>query len=83
MTTEAATTASDPEEPSAGCPFAEEDLRQRGMGDLLGVRQAGDNSEGFGGADDLDLVVRARELMSRPGPLRDHYLERARRRPRD
>ncbi len=66
-----------------GFALAEEDLRQRGMGDLLGVRQAGDNSEGFSDVDDLDLVVRARELMSRPGPLRDHYLERARRRPRD
>ncbi|MHC4375152.1 MAG: ATP-dependent DNA helicase RecG [Planctomycetota bacterium] len=66
-----------------GFALAEEDLRQRGMGDLLGVRQAGDNSEGLGGGDDLDLVVRARELMSRAGPLREHYLERARRRPRD
>lgn len=67
-----------------GFALAEEDLRLRGMGDLLGERQAGESGEGLlSFEDDLDLVVRAREWMSRPGPLREHYLQRALSRPRD
>ncbi|MGK0484039.1 MAG: ATP-dependent DNA helicase RecG [Planctomycetota bacterium] len=55
-----------------GFLLAEEDLRQRGMGDLLGLRQSGDNQEGLVDAErDLDLLLAARDLFQRePGLLR-------------
>ncbi len=57
-----------------GFAIAEEDLRQRGMGDLLGLRQAGANDEGLGDADvDLELLVFARDLVARDAALRARY----------
>ena len=55
-----------------GFLLAEEDLRQRGMGDLLGLRQSGENQEGLVDAErDLDLLLAARDLFQRePGLLR-------------
>jgi ATP-dependent DNA helicase RecG len=35
------------EETGDGFVLAEEDLRRRGMGDLAGLRQSGDNAEGL------------------------------------
>jgi ATP-dependent DNA helicase RecG len=56
-----------------GFVLAEEDLRRRGMGDLSGLRQAGENLEGLADAD-LELVRAARELVREDGALRAHYL---------
>ncbi|QDV08521.1 ATP-dependent DNA helicase RecG [Planctomycetes bacterium Poly30] len=55
-----------------GFLLAEEDLRQRGMGDLLGLRQSGENQEGLVDPErDLDLLLAARDLFQRePGLLR-------------
>ncbi|TDJ72774.1 MAG: ATP-dependent DNA helicase RecG [Planctomycetota bacterium] len=51
------------EECRDGFLLAEEDLRQRGMGDLAGVRQSGDNLEGLDDPErDLDLLIAARDL---------------------
>jgi len=59
-----------------GFEIAEADLRQRGMGDLAGVRQAGDNAEGLGdGEGDLDLLLFARERVARDAALRAAYLD--------
>ena len=62
-----------------GFEIAEEDLRQRGMGDLGGVRQAG---EGAGGsidpAEELELLLAARELFAARPALYEHYRELAR-----
>lgn len=45
-----------------GFEIAEEDLRRRGMGDLAGLRQAGNNHEGLNTLEqDLDLLLLARE----------------------
>jgi len=47
-----------------GFELAEEDLRQRGMGDLLGLRQSGENLEGLVDPErDLDLLLAARDLF--------------------
>lgn len=47
-----------------GFELSEEDLRQRGMGDLLGLRQSGANLEGLVDPErDLDLLLAARELF--------------------
>ncbi|MEM9379546.1 MAG: ATP-dependent DNA helicase RecG [Planctomycetota bacterium] len=47
-----------------GFELAEEDLRQRGMGDLLGLRQSGENLEGLVDPErDLHLLLAARELF--------------------
>jgi ATP-dependent DNA helicase RecG len=47
-----------------GFEIAEEDLKRRGMGDLTGLRQAGESSEGLGGIEDeLDLLFAARDLV--------------------
>lgn len=56
------------ERTSDGFEIAEEDLTQRGMGDLLGFRQSGMNLEGFVDPErDLDLLLAARDLFgSRP-----------------
>jgi ATP-dependent DNA helicase RecG len=48
-----------------GFAIAEEDLRRRGMGDLVGARQAGDNREGLANDEsDLELILLARELAA-------------------
>jgi len=62
-----------------GFEIAEEDLRRRGMGDLVGLRQAGALLEGLEEADlELLLVRRARELLQADAALREHYAGRAR-----
>jgi ATP-dependent DNA helicase RecG len=64
---------------SDGFALAEEDLRRRGMGDLAGLRQAGDNAEGLGDLErDLDLLFAARDAVRADAQLCAHYLERAR-----
>ncbi len=50
-----------------GFEIAEADLAERGMGDLTGLRQAGDNREGFEDPTlDVELVLLARELVREP-----------------
>ncbi len=50
-----------------GFEIAEADLAERGMGDLTGLRQAGDNREGFEDPTlDLELVLLARDLVRGP-----------------
>jgi hypothetical protein len=45
------------------------------MGDLAGLRQAGENAEGLGEAEhDLELVRAARALVRSRPELRAHYL---------
>jgi len=62
-----------------GFELAEEDLRRRGMGDLAGLRQAGDNAEGLGDLErDLDLLFAARDGVRKDAQLCAQYLERAR-----
>jgi ATP-dependent DNA helicase RecG len=57
-----------------GFAIAEEDLRQRGMGDLLGLRQAGENREGLESPEsDLELVLLARELLAARPELAKAY----------
>jgi len=52
------------ERSSDGFEIAEEDLRRRGMGDLTGLRQAGENREGFEPEGfDVELALLARELV--------------------
>jgi ATP-dependent DNA helicase RecG len=61
-----------------GFEIAEEDLRRRGMGDLAGLRQAGENAEGL---DDIDLalVIAARDLaLSRPDVLAAYHTDSSR-----
>ncbi|MBL8863162.1 MAG: DEAD/DEAH box helicase [Planctomycetes bacterium] len=63
-----------------GFEIAEEDLRQRGMGDLDGVRQAGVNTEGFeewGG--DAALLDAAARLVAEDARVRAHYVARTQR----
>lgn len=62
-----------------GFVVAEEDLRRRGMGDLTGLRQAGENLEGLDDSElELELVQAARRLV-RADPARlEHYLGQAR-----
>jgi len=55
-----------------GFQVAEEDLRQRGMGDLAGLRQAGENFEGLEEVE-LVLVRAARELVRADPELCAHY----------
>ncbi|MDA1264550.1 MAG: DNA helicase RecG, partial [Planctomycetota bacterium] len=58
--------------------IAEEDLAQRGMGDLAGVRQAGVNLEGLADPErDLDLVLAARDVIRRHPEVARSYLARA------
>ena len=48
-----------------GFVIAEEDLRARGMGDLTGLRQAGENAEGLADVDaDMDLFSLARSVIA-------------------
>jgi len=57
-----------------GFMLAEEDLRQRGMGDLLGLRQSGENQEGLIDPErDLDLLLAARDLFQRRPDLVRFY----------
>jgi ATP-dependent DNA helicase RecG len=62
-----------------GFEIAEEDLRQRGMGDLGGLRQAG---AGAGGSidpeEELELLLAARELFAARPALFEHYRDLAR-----
>jgi len=59
---------------SDGFAIAEEDLRRRGMGDLAGLRQAGENLEGLAAPElDLELVKLARNLVRGSEELRSHY----------
>jgi ATP-dependent DNA helicase RecG len=58
-----------------GFAIAEEDLRRRGMGDLAGVRQAGENLEGLGDEElDLELVTKAHALVRADAALCARYL---------
>jgi len=60
-----------------GFAIAEEDLRRRGMGDLAGLRQAGENLEGLSDPElDFERVRRARELVRSDARLLRHYLGR-------
>ena len=62
------------EETGDGFRIAEEDLRQRGMGDLVGLRQAGKNVEGLEDpVSDLELVLHARRLVNDDRSLRERY----------
>ena len=59
-----------------GFEIADEDLRRRGMGDLAGLRQAGDATEGaFDPERDLDLILFARDLVTRDAAVRERYAE--------
>jgi ATP-dependent DNA helicase RecG len=61
-----------------GFELAEEDLRRRGMGDLSGLRQAGENFEGLEEVgSDLALVRAARSLVREDERLCAHYLGEA------
>ncbi len=61
-----------------GFELAEEDLRQRGMGDLLGLRQSGMNLEGLVDPEgDLDLLLAARDLFQRHPELAAAYCDAA------
>ena len=65
------------EKTNDGFEIAEEDLRRRGMGELAGLRQAG-TSDGAESLDaDLDLVLAARDLVARPGPVLESYADLA------
>ncbi len=57
-----------------GFEISEEDLRRRGMGDLAGLRQAGESSEGLDDvATDLELLLFAREQVTRHAHVRAAY----------
>ena len=59
---------------SDGFEIAEQDLLQRGMGDLGGLRQAGGNVEGLEDpVTDLQLVLLARRLVQAHPDLRQRY----------
>ena len=58
-----------------GFAIAEEDLRRRGMGDLGGARQAGENLEGLAVPwMRAELVLRARALVREDPALAARYL---------
>ncbi len=62
------------ERESSGFAIAEADLRQRGMGELAGLRQSGLAAELPGGeAEDLALLILARDLMREDSALRARY----------
>jgi ATP-dependent DNA helicase RecG len=61
-----------------GFEVAERDLALRGMGDLVGDRQSGPNSEGLGdGEPDLALWNAAREAVAADPALRELYAARS------
>ncbi|MDZ4773794.1 MAG: ATP-dependent DNA helicase RecG [Planctomycetota bacterium] len=65
-----------------GFEIAEEDMRQRGMGDLMGLRQAGVNTEGLADIDlDLDLLLLARRVVGEDRAAFECYAALARTRP--
>lgn len=62
------------EQTGDGFAIAEEDLRLRGMGDLAGLRQAGENTEGLSDPElDLELILGARDLVQTNAELRELY----------
>jgi len=62
------------EKTNDGFEIAEEDLRRRGMGDLAGLRQAGEAFERIGEKEgDLDLLLAARDLVEARPELREVY----------
>jgi ATP-dependent DNA helicase RecG len=66
-----------------GFEIAEEDLRARGMGDLVGLRQAGENAEGLADAElDLELFLAARSIVAEDARTFEHYRTLARERAR-
>jgi ATP-dependent DNA helicase RecG len=66
-----------------GFEIAEEDLRARGMGDLAGLRQAGENAEGLADiAADVDLFLAARAIVAEDPRAFEHYKALARARAR-
>ncbi|MCK6447302.1 MAG: ATP-dependent DNA helicase RecG [Planctomycetes bacterium] len=61
-----------------GFAIAEADLAARGMGDLVGVRQSGENAEGLGTfGEELELLYVAREWVSASEKVRLAYLRGA------
>jgi ATP-dependent DNA helicase RecG len=57
-----------------GFEIAEEDMRRRGMGDLVGLRQAGVNTEGLDGSEvELELVRYARRALREDAALMRRY----------
>jgi ATP-dependent DNA helicase RecG len=64
------------ERTSDGFEIAEEDLRRRGMGDLAGLRQAGEGLESAGEGGDLDLLLAARDLAAERPELLEAYAAR-------
>ncbi|MCZ6597228.1 MAG: ATP-dependent DNA helicase RecG [Planctomycetota bacterium] len=57
-----------------GFAIAEEDMCRRGMGDLLGLRQAGESGLGLGDpVQDLRLLLFARDVMAKDVRLRELY----------
>lgn len=64
-----------------GFVISEHDLRQRGMGDLAGLRQSGANREGWTGEteEDLGALLFAREVLERRAGARQAFAARARR----
>jgi ATP-dependent DNA helicase RecG len=64
------------EQTNDGFAIAEEDLRRRGMGDLAGLRQAGDPMDG---GIDVELLLLARDLVAQHPKVRAAYPDAAQR----
>ena len=57
-----------------GFEIAEEDLRRSGMGDLAGLRQAGENNEGLSHyEEDVELLLAARDLVAQSAEIAAAY----------
>ena len=66
------------EDTASGFEIAEEDLRRRGMGDLAGLRQAGENVEGLTERSlDLELVRFSRERVRGDPAFAERYSDEA------